>query len=523
MANHPLKLGQGNTPSREADRKADSTNGSTAKRKFDLDYRIAGLSAIGLLGLIVGSVILFYPNIFYKQDSVFHEIDYTPKRIADPLIVAKIKTGDLVDKGHLNDLEELIKKSEGDPANKNSWDEKIKKKKEEKTRDSLMFNKYKSYQDNYSYTGGSDTLYYKKLNNDLHFEITPAKINHWDKLYRDTLSRKEFKARVALKNPALPETLTGDISFGFKKAISNVDFVAKYPSAGLWTLLIIIFCSFCFICVTRCIDINNRIVKLFDFNNVTRYSNYTYYIICLLCLVAIGILSASWYITFLDNYVVKSIFFMRTQTTSMTWVLVIGYVTGAFCLGGFIQTSSMLSFFSKDHNTKRAAITDKINVEGQTSKIDAELEELKKQNESDQPIFIKLNDYFRSYFILTAIVLTLLVLCTGALFNTVNSLDFIKLLADDWGYSPARPDFIYLYGALHTVIILLVYLPAQLRFAEMQSILKEVKEPGNEDGQKKEKLNDILKNPFGQLKDVLIAASPLLAGIIQSLFDLFFN
>jgi hypothetical protein len=103
----------------------------------------------------------------------------------------------------------------------------------------------------------------------------------------------------------------------------------------------------------------------------------------------------------------------------------------------------------------------------------------------------------------------------------VNSLDFIKLPDDDWGYSPARTDFIYLYGGLHTIILLLVYIPAKMRFSEIN-----IGEEGASTNEKKtgdDKWYNILKNPFGQIKGVLIAASPLIASLVQALFDLLFN
>lgn len=193
---------------------------------------------------------------------------------------------------------------------------------------------------------------------------------------------------------------------------------------------------------------------------------------------------------------------MRSLTTSMAMVTVLGYLGGAFCLAGFIHTAAMLGYFTRQIN--RAAIEAGPSATASTALT------------TEQKIYIGLQSAFQTYFILSAVILSLLVLTTGALFSTVNSLDFVKLLSDDWGYSPARTDFVYLYGGLHTVILLLVYIPAKMRFSEITI-------KGVPDAPPHGKWFDTIKSPFGPLKEVLIAASPLLASVVQSMVDIFFN
>jgi hypothetical protein len=95
----------------------------------------------------------------------------------------------------------------------------------------------------------------------------------------------------------------------------------------------------------------------------------------------------------------------------------------------------------------------------------------------------------------------------------VNSLDFLKLLINNWGYQPVGNDFIYLYGGLYTIILLLVYVPAKMRFSEVDM-------PDND--QPTTTLIDKFKNPIGKISGLLVATSPLLVSIIQSLFDILF-
>jgi hypothetical protein len=238
-----------------------------------------------------------------------------------------------------------------------------------------------------------------------------------------------------------------------------------------------------------------------------------------------------WRVCFNDEVMIKALFFMRTFTNSMYMVMGIGYITGSCCLAGFIYIASALGYFSRSVKVKAKAqkIIMQTNLIDQNDQEDtavkAKLNDLEVAKARDHEIYDKLINYFNTYFILSAIILSLLVLCTGALCNTINSLEFVKMLTKEWGYSPVRPDFVYLYGAMHTIVLLLVYIPAKMRFKEIQ--LPPITVPGTTGDTVSPKENskwfDLLKTPFGQLKDVLVVASPLLASLVQSLFDLLFK
>ena len=244
-----------------------------------------------------------------------------------------------------------------------------------------------------------------------------------------------------------------------------------------------------------------------------------------------GFMALIWNRSFYDEDIVKDLFFMKSLNISMNWVIGLGSVSGTFCLAGFIYTASMLSYFAKplvkirkEVDAQRLVVqkSQPVNisssVNAQVSTPEQLLLDAKEVEQKDQEvIFNKLAKTFQTYFLLAAIILSLMVLCTGALFSIINSLDFIKLLADDWGYSPARGDFIYLYGGLYTIILLLVYIPAKMRFSEVDIWAKQAAPAENA------KWYDFLKNPFGQMKGVLVATSPLLVSLIQSLFDILFK
>jgi hypothetical protein len=145
-------------------------------------------------------------------------------------------------------------------------------------------------------------------------------------------------------------------------------------------------------------------------------------------------------------------------------------------------------------------------------------EEVKHKEYADQ--FRRLLGFFHRYFILSAILLSMVVVCTGALYNAANSLSFLKLLSANWGYSPAGGDAVYLFGGLFTAILLLVYLPAKMQFGDVQLQLPRG-EGMRDDDDEDSKWYGLLEQPFSWLRGGLIAASPFLLGLIQGLLGLF--
>jgi hypothetical protein len=504
--------------------KATNTNQSgdaTTHTNFDPDYRIVYLSLLGLAGFIAGCLILFYPEVFGKEKSVFHEIAYQPRELAAPMVDHLFDSLTTAIATKSDSLKQMAKPStSSDTTLKATLQAKIKS-------ETAIVEKLSAYRKHWENLTEVDTLSFSRLNNALHFNLTPDNMDAWDS--NDTLSAS-FPISYSFKDPVVPFRLYGTSELKLKPYSNDLAFIAKYPSAGIWILLILIFCSFCFIVISTSVYLLKKTVRLFEENQITGHFSRYYYIAVVCILVALILLSIIWRSSFYDNSIVKDLFFMQTLNVSMSFVAFFGYLAGAFCLAGFIHMAAMLGYFAreiktnkKEIDTQQAALDVKKELRTATAEAETALTNTVVKQTKDEAIYESLRNTFSTYFVLSAAILSIMVLCTGSLYNTVNSLDFIKLLSDDWGYSPARSDFVYLYGGLHTVILLLVYVPAKMRFSEINftrpssgAAAPGVAPPGG-------KWWNAIKDPFGQLKDVLIAASPLLASLIQSLFDLLFN
>lgn len=510
------------------------------KRKLEPDFRIARLSLLGLLGFILGCVLLFYPDLASLKgtQSIFHEISYVPKTIiAQRVSVVMDSLGKVQLERQVQEkwMADSLNKRDLDPVQKMMFTKAAAELERQITTDDANLRALRSLQNSYSYTSEHDTTSFKILNKALHFSIGPHELNSFDQ----ALSRnKEAKLMVAytLKDPALSFSIRGTTELSSLPASSDISFITKYPGVGIWILLIMIFCSFLLIAISTSFYLRNRIIQFFENYDVQKISTKNYNVLVLVTFIC---LFAIWFIgrfTFNDEVVIRGIYFMYHIKDSMLLIQVLGFAAGACCLAGFIYTASLLAYFARSVKTSRNSIKEtraallelsatqdesktEAQMKSQTEK-EVELAESTEQEKKDKEIYEGLKGFFSTYFIISAIILSLLVLCTGGLYSIINNLDFVNLLSDDWGYSPVRNDFIYLYGGLYTVMLLLVYIPAKMRFSEISFAGEE---GNNGEAGKETKWYQFLKNPFSQIKELLVAASPLLASLVQSLFQALFG
>jgi hypothetical protein len=504
---------------------------SQLKHSWQPDYSVAYLALFGIAGFIFGCVFLFYDDIFSsKTDSVFHEVVYNPRAYIEAA-AGKAEDSFTVAIKRRTDTVKMFRclasntKEKCDTAAIRNYDTAALK----KIDTALMLSsnkidegkikilgKYKKY---YQDVASSDSIGFKELNKVLHFNITPAIVNKWESDFPKDKNWRTGTCNVGIinyyfKDPEkLEDKIGGTTTMYAEKSVSDIEFVGKYPASGMWILLILVFCSFCFIAIATCIHLKNKVGLVFSEQNYAKPNPRQYTLICLLTASCLTLMLFVWWHSFYDDDVVKNLFFMEHLITSMTWVIGLGCLAGSFCMAGFIYTASMLSFFAKKIKESKREIE-------QLTAANSSATEQKATQDQQQLMFNKLAKIFQSYFVISAIILSLTVLCCGSLFSTINSLDFIKLLTDDWGYSPARNDFVYFYGALFTILLLLAYIPAKIKFSEADVWSSSTTiPPGTGNG----KWYDILKNPFSQMKDVLVATSPLLVSLVQWLFDVLFK
>jgi len=484
-------------------------------RVFKPDYRIAILAGLGTAGFIFGCILIFFQDIVTPgtAGSVFHEIGYSPTSIIDSPLVRTI-----------DNLTDSLHRLEADKIPVEGRQEKI----DAFTNDLHVLKGYRLYS---AGAGIADSVAFEKLNRALHFNITPDSIDAWDHRYTYD-GDSAFATVFTLKDTALRTPVTGIDTLRVKNFRNDVSFFSKYPSAGVWLLSLFIFCAFSFISVSTCIHLNNKVSKVFEDHSIQGMSPRNYYIAWISIFVILGVMAFIWRATFYDDELNKNLFFMRGLRSTMNWITILGYICGSACLAGFMHTSAMLGFFAGKIKKKTKEIGEKKVAMAQSTAAndanavaghEADAHRLEDERTEQREIYNNLLKIFNAYFVFAAMILTLLVLCSGGLFSLTNSLDFMRLLADDLGRSAARTDFVYLYGGIHTVLLLLFYVPAKMRFSEIDLVPADGdgKAAPPEDGTSKWK--NFFNAPLSQLKELLVVVSPLLASLAQSLFDMFFK
>lgn len=490
--------------------------------KFKPNYQIAIISGCGLAGIITALLLLSIEK-GPKTGSVFHEVGYYPGDVVNRAIQhftdslhgaireyrAKKRVYEkVVDDRPAGDTIDIARDSISNFSRHITLD----------SANIVALNDDRLYFDDSTLT---DTNAIRIVTNWAHFGIRPNLVARWDSAYRVVGSGWRDSVHYYARFPVNYRQFIykGVAQFRIVSYKSNMQFMAKYPGAAVWVFLMVMFWGFCFIAVPVSVYIMEQVRYLFKPEE--RPDQKGYWITTPIMAGCLILFLVVLFQTFSDEAPVKDLFFMRTLGNFLTFANVAGCIAGAFCLAGFIHSASMLGYFAdkvKMQATKVRVQREEVKMMAAgpgTAAVDEE--EVKHKEYADQ--FRRLLGFFHRYFILSSILLSLVVLCTGALYNAANSLGFLKLLAVNWGYSPAGGDAVYLFGGIFTAILLLVYLPAKMQFGDVQLQLPHGEESRGDDDDSK--WYSILEQPFSWLRGGLIAASPFLLGLVQGLLGLF--
>jgi hypothetical protein len=460
--------------------------------------KLLGVSLAGILGMIVGILLLFYNDLRspFTTQAIFHEIVYDPAAIVRPIAQDSIEA---LEKRLIQVLtrqvfyeKEDTKKDSVDRLNENVAREK----------DSIVnaLKVYRSYLD-YTYNQQRDSIAFKQLNKALYFDLRPSDVDRMDKTLLKAHADFTHDIRYDFRPAGLNVTIRGQTRFALKRPSSDVWFITGNNAAGIWALFIIIFCTICFMALPVCFQYLSAIKICYGTNERRRsYIHIYWWTFCAMLLV----LTLMW-LTFYDSPPVRDLYILDSLWTSLFGVMIIGYAAGGGCFAGFVyagyRLDSLHSMAQQQAEQLSAAGNDPAKV-SQVRQV-----ELKAYN--------SILGYFNGYFIIAAVILSFLVLCVGALYQAVNNQSFVKLLTDDWGYSPVPQHFIYLYGAVHTLLLLIFYLPTKLSF---RTLVKMPAVTGSDLASRSR-----IKNPVNKLGEVLIGTLPLLASIVPPLIDFLFG
>jgi hypothetical protein len=496
------------------------------------------ITLLGFAGFVFACFTLFYNR--GENKSAFHEIKYNPVVITKTIlsgerqsIKASINAANSLKKITDPSLKDSVKKINPDSiiAFATSVLRKI---------DSLYFERHidsnlkKSIEANLKSEIGLDSLFrfdtlFKK-----------DKLLEEDSAYAGDSVYKAVKLNFLFNDPQL-KRVTGSsrVALDIKKFNSDIDFFTQYPGFGIWSLLIIVFCCCLFITAGFCMHTGSELDQLTS--STLCKSKLRYWPALIICILLLAIFVGVTYLTFYDGETIRDLYFMKGLGNKIKLISILGYAAAAFCFAGMVSVAAFTTCFQNRavgspeqpaiQTALKARITEletKLQQEAdetQKKDLQEQIQTHKKELEASFLItanaadYEKLRSLFRKFFYAIALLLALLTFCTGALYSASDSLDFMKMLKDDMGFSPARHDFVYLYAALHTLLILLFYLPAQLLFESN----KPVPPPGVAATVQVGGLLGGLKTQWGKLTEVIVAGAPLVASFAQWLLNMIFE
>jgi hypothetical protein len=297
-----------------------------------------------------------------------------------------------------------------------------------------------------------------------------------------------------------PQRFEAQIRMPLRKFDSNVDFLMRNPGFGVWIILMLVqFALYPALIFKAILAIHDFRVyyggKLNKEDKLSQiYSTSWKAGISLLAVVIFLFLSLG---TYQDAKVIKgSYFFDHIQC--VFWTLnPLGYLLAVVCFTGFLNIANFVFWYKHDSATPNFDSTNATEILKMTAGI---------------------KQLFSTLITFAALTLSISVFTTGSLFSAVNSMDFIKKITQDIGYSPLRYDCVYMYGIINTVLLLFFYIPARLYINDLN---KELAENGIVAPAGATTTGNGIK--FLSLKDfggILVAGSPLIASLLQYLLDL---
>jgi|GEM_PF-6854399 len=296
--------------------------------------------------------------------------------------------------------------------------------------------------------------------------------------------RDQALTSVAFLHPLKPE---------FRRADAP-EFFARYPSFGVWALLIVIQLTVYFFLFPYALFLLFTIPRdpqgtLWEKPNIIQRMVYLFAIVVVLVLFYVFALYKS--------AVAKPDFAMPNLDTVLAFTNITGYLTIAVLL------AAALSVIPDMQNLKNATPADQ------------------------QTGVTALEKKVNWIFSITALLLCFGIVSTGALYNGMNSLPFVKQLNRDLGFSIFSADAPYLYGCLHSCILLVFFIPIRARIAAMKLQTARITAAGGEPntpGAAALSVQDIppatIKSLLGQL---LIGGAPFLVGLLQAFLDYIFK
>ena len=288
-----------------------------------------------------------------------------------------------------------------------------------------------------------------------------------------------------------PRTYKSKLNLVQHKRNLLMDFIGDYPSFGLWIVFTIGQMMLWFLLIPllagNMLNLKECLGQSYAISMKDRNLNV------ILPFVFVGVFCYFFYCKLADNYVIRDDYFFFSYNLRMKIYAIPGYAVSVFCFTSYL---TMAKHF------------DKLNEEVKKGNSDPSSAEYAKK-------FLSLKKAFDNSFKSSALILSLFVFWAGLLIYALNTTETFKFYSKIAGHPLIPSDLVYLMGLLHTLMLLTFYIPIKLKFNTLEitqpTAMAESSVPDK----------TILQTLMENMGSVLVNVSPLLAAVVQQLFDVF--
>ncbi|HTL08355.1 MAG TPA: hypothetical protein VL307_08875 [Chitinophagaceae bacterium] len=200
-----------------------------------------------------------------------------------------------------------------------------------------------------------------------------------------------------------------------------------------------------------------------------------------------------FYWVLIKETVIRDHYLLKGFNAKMLIYALFGYLAAVACFGMYLLMSLSLDQLNKTiysaSGSKRTSIFTDLQIE-----------------ES----FKTLKATFENSFLASAFILSFFVFWLGLLFTAINQTEAMQFYKAYSRKDFLSYDLVYLVGAMHTLILLLFYIPVRIKFNTMKLTQDQKLES---DG----KTQKLLGNLYETILTLLMTASPLLTSLLQKL------
>ncbi|WP_205502449.1 hypothetical protein [Rufibacter psychrotolerans] len=316
-------------------------------------------------------------------------------------------------------------------------------------------------------------LFYKSLNsenfniNSIEFNIVDPELISYDSNYNNII-----KFTVGLEN--VPSE-------------SKVAFINKYPAFGFWLIASIAQMCLWFMVGTIIVLMNYETLKKLKAGS-KKYILKTAGYVILVTFVMTAFLFITYYLL-IDAYVIEDHIFLKNFTLKMYILAIFGYTVASICFFIYLLLAD------------QAHQLNDLLPPGYLTKLEI------------------LQSTFNYSFAFSALILSVFIIWLGAMFNAINSIELMNYYRQISGQDYLNSNYVYLVGLLHSLLLLIFYIPVQLKFNTLDIVryqkgLSVVGLPSS-----KKFFTGIIDN----ISSILITASPLLTSFLQNMLTTFIS